>query len=149
MSFDNHISSLRQEATGGGDPEIIALSAIFNCLFEVYKETEIPNIRRFPNLIGNTNPTVRLFFRRSHYSLIRSDGVGNQLFDFEGLQEGELERQMAILSESKKHNKLEDSHKNSFHGHNNIAHAIQLSLNENEAENNYKRFYASRIIKKT
>ena len=99
-SIDDHLSNLREDIEWGGEPEIIALSGIYNCFFEVYKTSEPPDVVHLPNVIGNTKPTIRLFYRRSHYSIVRSNGVGNQLFNFEGLVEGELERQMEILSMS-------------------------------------------------
>ena len=99
--FDDHISILRQEAQWGGEPEIVALSGAFNCLFEVYKTSESPDLRFFPNVIGNTNPTIRLFYRNNHYNIVRSDNIGDQLFNFEGLEDGELQRQNEILSTSK------------------------------------------------
>ena len=108
-SIDDHISILRLDTEWGGEPEIIALSGIFNCFFEVYKTSETPDVFHLPNVIGNTNPTMRLFYSRSHYSIVRSNGVGNQLFIFEGLEEGELERQVEILASSKDPKNYNDS----------------------------------------
>ena len=90
---------------------------------------------------------MRLFYSRSHYSIVRSDGVGNQLFNFEGLEEGELERQMEILSSSKDPKNYSHSEVHSFSDDQKVAHAIKLSLDEDEAEENYLRFYAPRIFK--
>ena len=98
--LDAHISVLRQEAAWGGEPEIVALSGILKCKFEVYKTSVIPTLLKFPKVIDNSIDTFRLYYRNKHYSIVRSDGVGNQLFNFEGLEEGELERQMEILSMS-------------------------------------------------
>ena len=148
VDFDDHISILRQEAAWGGDPEITALSGVFNCLFEVYKTSEIPDLVYFPNVIANTNPTVRLLYTNNHYSIVRSDGTGDQLFNFEGLEDGELERQKEILSRSKDPKKYSESGVHSSLDEKNMAHGIELSLVEYEAEKNYKRFYASRIIKR-
>ena len=147
-NFDDHISMLRQDAEWGGEPEIMALSGIFNCFFEVYKFSETPDLRNFPNVIRNIRPTIRLYYRNSHYSIVRSDGVGDQLFNFEGLEEGELERQMEILSRSKDPRNYSESEVHSSVDDENLALAIKLSLVEDEAEKNYKRFYASRIIKR-
>ena len=147
VDFDDHISILRQDAAWGGDPEIIALSGIFNCLFEVYKTSETPDLRYFPNVTANTNPTVRLFYTNNHYSIVRSGGIGDQLFNFEGLEDGELERQMEILSTSKDPKQYSESELHSSLDDKNLAHAVQLSLIADEAEKNYKQFYASRIIK--
>ena len=146
-SIDDHLSILREDTEWGGEPEIIALSGIYNCFFEVYKTSEPPNVVHLQNVIGNTKPTIRLFYRRSHYSIVRSDGVGNQLFNFEGLEEGELERQMEILSSSKDPKNYSHSEVHSFSDDQKVAHAIKLSLDEDKALENYLRFYASRIIK--
>ena len=145
-SIDDHLSILREDTEWGGEPEIIALSGIYNCFFEVYKTSEPPDVVHLPNVIGNTKPTIRLFYRRSHYSIVRSDGVGNQLFNFEGLEEGELERQMEILSSSKDPKNYSHSEVHSLSDDQKVAHAIKLSLDEDKAEENYLRFYASRII---
>ena len=146
-SVDDHISILRQDTEWGGDPEIIALSGFFKCLFEVYKTSENPDLRYFPKVIA-TNPTVRLFYKNNHYSIVRSGGIGDQLFNFEGLEDGELERQMEILSTSKDPKEYSGSELHSSLDDKNLAHALQLSLIADEAEKNYKRFYASRIIKR-
>ena len=68
-------------------------------------------------------------------------------FNFEGLEEGELERQMEILSSSKAPKNHSNSEVHSFSDDQKVAQAIKLSLDEDEAEENYIRFYASRIIK--
>ena len=150
-TFDDHISMLRQEGAWGGDLEITALSAIFNCFFEVYKFTENPRVCHFPNVIRDTNPTIRLFHRNSHYNIVRSDGIGNQLFNFEGLEEGELERQMEILSMSEDPNNYSEAEVHSSDDDQKDAQANaqakKISLGIYKAEKNYKRFYASRIIK--
>ena len=88
-----------------------------------------------------------MFYSHNHYSIVRSDGVGTQLFNFEGLEEGELERQMEILLSSKKPKNHSESELNFFSDDQKLAHAIKQSLDEEKAEKNYKRFYASRIIK--
>ena len=146
-NFDDHISMLREDAVWGGDPEIIALSGIFNCFFEVYKSSEIPDVRNFRNVIRNTNPTIRLFYRNNHYSIVRSDGVGNQLFNFEGLEEGELERQMEILSMSEDPRNYSECEVDSSCEDQKAEQAKKILLGIYKAEENYKRFYASRIIK--
>ena len=146
-SIDDHISILRLDTEWGGQPEIIALSGIFNCLFEVYKTSETPDLRYFPNAIANRNATVRLFYKNNHYSIVRSGGIGDQLFNFEGLEDGELERQMEILSTSKDPKEYSESELHSSLDDKNLAHVLQLSLIADDAEKNYKQFYASRIIK--
>ena len=141
-TFDKHISNLRQDAEWGGDAEIIAFSGIFNCDFEVYNFSGAPNLRSFPNVIPNTNPTIRLFYSHNHYSIVRSDGVGNQLFNFEGLEEGELERQMEILSMSEDPRNYSECEVGSS-GDDQKAEqakkmAIKISLGIYKAEQNYK-----------
>ena len=148
-NFDDHISMLRQDAAWGGDPEIIALSGVFNCYFEVYKFSEIPDERLFPNVIRPANRPIRLFYRHSHYSIVRSDGIGNQLFNFEGLQEGELEMQMEILSMSKDPENYSEAEVHSSDNDQEEAQAKKISRGIDKAQKNYKLFYASRIIKQS
>ena len=141
---------LRQDAAWGGDPEIIALSGVFNCPFEVYKLSEnpdCPDIRNFPNVIPTTNPTVRLYYSHNHYSIVRSDGVGNQLFNFEGLEEGELDNQMEILSMSEDPKNYSEAEVHSSDDDQEHAQAKKISRGIHKAEENYIQFYASRIIK--
>ena len=148
-TFDQHISNLRRDGDWGGDPEITALSGIFNCFFEVYKDSDtpdVPDVRHFQNVIDDTNFRIRLFFKNKHYSIVRSDGVGDQLFNFEGLEEGELERQMEILSSSNKPKINSESELHLCTDDQKLSHALKLSLDSQKAEENYKRFYASRII---
>ena len=114
----------------------------------MYKDSEIPDLRYFPNINGSPNPTIRLFYKDNHYSIVRSDGIGDQLFNFEGLEDGELERQMEILSSSKEPKQYSEFEVHSSLDDKNVAHAIELSIIADEAEKNYKRFYASRIIKR-
>ena len=154
-NFYEHISMLRQDKEWGGDPEIIALSGVFKCPFEVYElsqNPDCPKIRIFPNVIPTTNPTVRLYYSNNHYSIVRSDGVGNQLFNFEGLEEGELKRQMEIISMSEDPNNYSepevdysDDDQNQEQIKQKMAQKISLGIYK--AQQNYKRFYASRIIK--
>ena len=102
-------------------------------------------------MIPNTNPTIRLFYSHNHYSIVRSDGVGNQLFNFEGLEEGELERQMEILSMSEDPRNYSECEVNSSGDDQKEEQAKKMakkiSLGIYKAQQNYKRFYASRIIK--
>ena len=114
----------------------------------MYKTSETPDLRYFPNAIANRNATVRLFYKNNHYSIVRSGGIGDQLFNFEGLEDGELERQMEILSRSKDPKEYSESELHSYSDDDKEARAVQLSLIADEAEKNYKRFYASRIIKR-
>ena len=111
----------------------------------MYNFSGAPNLRSFPNVIPNRNPTIRLFYSHNHYSIVRSDGVGNQLFNFEGLEEGELERQMEILSSSKVGKTKSELEVLSFADKK--KYLKKLSLQIFKAEENYIQFYASRIIK--
>ena len=147
VDFDDHISILRQDAAWGGDPEITALSGVFNCFFEVYKSSENPDILYFPNVIPTTNPTVRLYYSHNHYSIVRSDGVGIQLFNFEGLEEGELDNQMEILSMSEDPKNYSEAEVHSSDDDQEDAQAKKISRGICKAEENYKQFYASRIIR--
>ena len=54
---------------------------------------------------------------------------------------------MEILLSSKKPKNYSESELNFFSDDQKLAHAIKQSLDEEKAEENYKRFYASRIIK--
>ena len=146
-NFDEHISMLRQDAAWGGDAEITALSGVYNCSFEVYKSSENPDIRNFPNVIPTTNPTVKLYYSHNHYSIVRSDGVGNQLFNFEGLEEGELDNQMEILSMSEDPKNYSEAEVHSSDDDQEHAQAKKISRGICKAEENYKQFYASRIIR--
>ena len=101
-------------------------------------------MQHFQNVDGNTNPTIRLYYENDHYNIVRADGVGFQLFNFEGLEKGELE---SYLSSSKKPNNKSESEVNFSSDDQKLAHAIKLSLDEKKAEEKYLRFYASRIIK--
>ena len=82
-----------------------------------------------------------------YLSIVRSDEVGNQLFNFEGLRDDELKRQKKILFEANNPKKSIQSKQNSsLDDDEALAHAIKLSIAQEEAEKNYLRFYASRII---
>ena len=55
---------------------------------------------------------------------------------------------MEILSKSKDPKEYSESDVHSSLDDKNVAHAKKLSIIADEAEKNYKRFYASRIIKR-
>ena len=55
---------------------------------------------------------------------------------------------MEILSRSKDPKEYSESDLHSYSDDEKEAHAIERSLIADEAEKNYKRFYASRIIKR-
>ena len=95
--FDTHISILREEAAWGGEPEMVALSGILKRKFEVYKTSVAPTLLKFSKVIDNSIDTFRLYYRNKHYNIVRSNRVGNQLFNFEGLQDKELKRQLKLF----------------------------------------------------
>ena len=146
--FSNFIAVLRSDGSWGGNNELTALSGVFKCVIEVYENSDNPKVLRFSEVDINTKRIIRLFYKNSHYSIIRSDGVGNQLFNFEALEEGELEWQMELLYKSKIPQNDRESKQHSSNDDPQLAQAIQLSIDEDEAEKNYLRFYASRIIKR-
>ena len=148
VRWDNFIHQLSREGGWGGQNEIVALSGVFNCAIEVYKTTEYPTVQHFQNGQGNTNPTIRLYYKNNHYSIVRSDGDGDRLFNFEGLEDGELERQMEILSKAGDPNHFSESEQHSSRDDQNLAQAQKLSRDEYEAKKKYYRFYTSRIIKR-
>ena len=113
----------------------------------MYKFSETPDEILFPNVIRPTNRPIRLFYRHSHYSIVKSDGIGNQLFNFEGLVQGELEMQMEILSVSEDPKNYSEAEVHSSDNDQEDAQAKKISRGIDKAQKNYKRFYASRIIK--
>ena len=113
----------------------------------MYKTSVTPTLLKFPKVIDNSIDTFRLYYRNKHYSIVRSDGAGNQLFNFEGLQGDELKRQKKILFEAKNpYKSIQSKQNSSLDDDEALAHAIKLSIAQEEAEKNYLRFYASRII---
>ena len=144
--FDNFIARLRLEGGWGGQNEIIALSAAFNCEFEVYENNEVPKKQRFHKLRGSSIRTIRLYYQNNHYSIVRSDGFGWQLFNFQGLQQGELERQMDILQKAGEPNQSSEIEQHSSCDDQKLAEAQKLSHENYQAEEQYKAFYASRLI---
>ena len=73
--------------------------------------------------------------------------VGNQLFNFEGLEEGELDNQMEILSMSVDPKNYSEAEVHSSDDDQEDAQAKKISRGIYKAEENYIQFYASRIIK--
>ena len=115
----------------------------------MYKTSVTPTLLKFPKVIDNSIDTFRLYYRNKHYSIVRSNGVGNQLFNFEGLQDKELKRQQNILFEAKHPNASRQSERNSsLDDVEKLAGGIKLSLDLDEAKTNYFQFYSSRIIKR-
>ena len=112
----------------------------------MYKISETPNVFHLPNVIGNTNPPIK-FYRRSHYSIVRSNRVRNQLFNFEGLEQGDLEKHMEILTKPYDSHNCSPSPQDSSHDDPKMAKAIKESILHEKAMEKYLRFYASRVIK--
>ena len=84
-----------------------------------------------------------LYFAHNHYCSVRPDGHGGKLFNFEAIQPGELEKQIALLEESHKPQEaimLDPSLSD-------LEKAKKQSTVINEAFDNYLRFYATRLIK--
>ena len=124
-----------------------ALSGVFNCLIEVYENSENPKVRQSPNISGNLGAPLRLFYKNNHYSIIRSDGLGEQLFIFEGLEPGELQEQKVRLSKAKEIQNCIESVQDPSLIDPNLKQAIEQSKAIKEAFNKYLRFYASRIMR--
>ncbi|MCP3925193.1 MAG: hypothetical protein GY714_21675, partial [Desulfobacterales bacterium] len=143
--FKQYISNLRRDGEWGGDPEITALSEILNSPIEVYQNSEIP---RTVKTAINGNNTLRLFYKNNHYGSIRIDGLG-QLFAFEGLEAGELEKQMKLIDDAHNFQVSFDSlPHHSAADDQQTALAIEQSKKIQESYDNYLKFYASRIILK-
>ena len=94
---------------------------------------------------------MRLFYRNNHYASIRSDGVG-QLFNFDGLEPGEIKQQMinlndlSIIKKSSEFQKRILSQKNLADFDSDTRQAIEKSIAIDESEKAYFRFYASKLI---
>ena len=151
MDYTRYISDLRKDGAWGGNYEIYALSQIYKRSFEVYENSEEPRIIEFSNNQGNNSPPIRLFYRNKHYGSIRSDGAGD-LFNFEGLEPGEIEQQLMSPSEirkSKEYQKRIQSEKENLSKLDpDMRKATEHSFAIEEAYNAYLRFYASRLKNK-
>ena len=154
MNYTKYISDLRKDGAWGGNYEIIALSHIFKRSVEVYENSEDPRMFEFPNNQGNNIPPIRLFYRNNHYASIRSDEVGD-LFDFEGLNPGELEKQLVnlndlnIIRKSKQFQKRIKSEQNLCNLDPDEREATEQSILFEERENAVKRYYLSKLKNKT
>ena len=154
MNYTKYISDLRKDGAWGGNYEIIALSHIFKRSVEVYENSEDPRMFEFANNQGNNIPPIRLFYRNNHYASIRSDEVGD-LFDFEGLEPGELEQQMlnlndpSIVRKSKEFQERIKSLKTFSNLDSDTKRAMENSIALEETEKAYLRYYASKLKKKT
>ena len=144
LDFNQYINVLKLNTSWGGTTEIKALSEVFACPIEVYRDSEIPTVFAAGNIDGNINHTIRIFFANSHYSSVRSDGQGSQLFNFQALQPGEVEKQKALLGDS--HN-IQNVNLSELESSAAEEEAVKQSVAIDEAFKNYLRFYAARIIK--
>ena len=140
--------NIPKKKTNGGNPEITALSKIFKSPIEVYRDSEIPSVFLSENFEGNTNPTIRIYYANSHYSSVRSDGLGDQLFNFHAIQPGELEKQKAFLGKAQHIQNAIVSEQDPSADEKNLGEALKQSKAIHEAFKNYLRFYAARIIRR-
>ena len=143
LDFTQYMNRLKLDGSWGGNPEITALSQVFECPIEVYEESENPKLFLSENFNGNTNHIIRIYYANNHYSSVRPDGQGGQLFNFEVLQPGDLEKQMALLGEAHNFQKgiISDQ------GLSDLEKAKKQSKAIDEAFDNYLLFYAARLIK--
>ena len=143
LNFTMQIDRLKLDGSWGGNPEITALSQVFACPIEVYQDSEIPRVFESENSDGKTNHIIRIYYANSHDSSVRPNGQGGHLFNFQVLQPGDLQKQIALLQEA--HNPQKD-----IISDNNLSDeekAEKLSKVIAEAFNNYLTFYATRLIK--
>ena len=151
IDYSTYISDLREDGVWGGNYEIFALAQSYKRSIEVYEQSEKPRIIEFSNNQGNNGPPMRLFYRNNHYASIRSDGVG-QLFNFDGLEPGEIKQQMinlndlSIIKKSSEFQKRILSQKNLADFDSDTRQAIEKSIAIDESEKAYFRFYASKLI---
>ena len=54
IDFNHYIEKLKTDGSWGGNPEIAALSQVFECPIEVYQHSEIPTVVVSENSEGNT-----------------------------------------------------------------------------------------------
>ena len=54
LNFTQYIDRLKLDGSWGGNPEITALSQVFECPIEVYQHSEIPTVVVSENSEGNT-----------------------------------------------------------------------------------------------
>ena len=143
LNFTQYINRLKLDGSWGGNPEITALSQVFACPIEVYRDSEIPTVFASENFNGDTNHIIRLYYANNHYSSVRPDDQGGQVFNFQALQSGDLENQVALLEEAHKPQKdiISD---NSL---SDLEKAEKQSKVIADAFDNYLRFYAERLFK--
>ena len=143
IDFNHYIKNMKKDGSWGGNPEITALSQVFECPIEVYRQSENPEVFVSENFSGDTNRIIRVYYANNHYSSVRPDEHGGQVFDFQALQPGDLQKQMALLEESYKPQKdiLSDNSLSDEEKAKKISKVIDV------AKDNYLRFYAARLIK--
>ena len=152
MDYTKYISDLRKDGTWAGNWELVALTHLYKRSIEVYAHSEEPTMVEFSNNQGNNGPPIRLIYRNNHYASIRSDGAGD-LFNFEGLEPGEIEQQLVSPTEIKKsqeyQKRIQSEEKNLSKLNPDMRQATELSIAFEEAHSAYLRFYATRLKNKT
>ena len=155
VDYKEYISNLREDGAWGGNPEIVALSNLFKRPFEIYENSLEPKKVDFSNDQGNNLPPIRLLYRNNHYAAIRSDDKGD-MFDFEGLEPGELEQQMvnlndlATIRKSKEFQKrIQSEKKNLCNLDPDVRKVTEESILFEEMQNAAKRYYLSKLKNKT
>ena len=88
QDFTGYLNKLEKDGTWGGHNALTALSQIFECSIEIYQDSEFPTVIEPAQFHNNANNTIRLYFANRHYSSVRPDGQGGQLFNFQVLQPG-------------------------------------------------------------
>ena len=145
QDFIRYIKKLEDDGTWGDNPEITALSKIFKCPIEIYQNSLIPTVIVSDEHRANIHKTIRIYYANNHYSSVRPDGQGGQLFDFEALQPGELDKQMALLKDDHSIQNGIVSEQDPSADEKNYQEGIKQSKAFHEALKNYKRFYAARV----
>ena len=154
MDYATYVANLRKSTVWAGNAELIAISHVYKRTIELYQNSEEPTMFELPNDLVNNGPPIRLFFKNNHYGSVRSDGIG-ELFNFEGLEPGELEQQMdnlkdsSIIRKSKHFQKRIKSVKFFSNLDSDTRQAIEHSIAVEETEKAYLRYYASKLKKKT
>ena len=146
QDFTRYIEKLELDGTWGDNPEITALSQIFESPIEVYRNSLIPTVIVSEKFRANTDQTIRIYYSNNHYSSVRPDGQGGQLFDFQALQPGELEKQLALLGEAHSIQSAIVSEQDPSADEKNYEEGLKQSKAIDEAFKNYLRFYSERLI---
>ena len=151
VDYPTYIANLRKDGQWGGNPELIALSKIYKRPIEVYQGSVVPKLLELYNDPGNIGPPIRVFYKNYHYGSIRSDGTGD-LFNFEGLEPGEIKQQLVSPREIRKsqeyQKRIQSEKENLSKLDPDLRKGFEESIAIEEALNAYKRFYASRLTNK-